>query len=59
MKKHYYIALASLLVLTGCKDSFDMDDLHEETKLVLNCFPSSEDTTWIQPSGGERRTDYL
>ena len=47
MSKNFYIAIIGLLVLTGCKDSFDMDDLHEEAKLVLNCFPSSEDTTWI------------
>jgi hypothetical protein len=48
MKKYYYIALASLLLMTGCKDSFDMDDLHEKAKLVVNCFPSMEDTTWIE-----------
>ena len=47
MSKNIYIAIIGLLVVVGCKDSFDMDDLHEETKLVLNCFPSSEDTTWI------------
>ena len=39
MSKNIYIAIIGLLVVVGCKDSFDMDDLHEETKLVLNCFP--------------------
>ena len=50
MSKNIYIAIIGLLVVVGCRDSFDMDDLHEETKLVLNCFPSSEDTTWIDVS---------
>ena len=47
MNKNIFIAIIGLLAIVGCKDTFDMDDLHEESKLVLNCFPSSEDTTWI------------
>ena len=46
--KKIIVGLVGLVGLVGCKDSFDMGDLHEETKMVVNCFPSTEDTTWIE-----------
>ena len=46
--KKLFVGLVGIVILIGCKDSFDMGDLQEEAKLVVNCFPSSEDTTWIE-----------
>ena len=49
--KNIYICLlglAGLLALAGCRDSFNIDNLNEQSKLVVSCFPSAEDTTWIE-----------
>ena len=46
--KKFFLCLVAALWLAGCKDTFDTADLHEEAKLVVNCFPSTEDTTWIE-----------
>ena len=48
MRKTLFIALIAVIGTAGCKDSFDMGGLHEEAKLVVNCFPTVEDTTWIE-----------
>lgn len=34
--------------MTSCKDSFDIDTLHEEALLAVSCLPSQADTTWIE-----------
>ena len=46
--KKIYIGLLGLLLLTSCRDSFNIDNLNEQSKLVISCFPSTEDTTWIE-----------
>lgn len=47
MMNRYIYILATIFVIGGCKDSFDIDSLHEEAKLVVSCFPSAADTTHI------------
>lgn len=34
-------------LLMSCKDSFDIDSLQEQPKLVVSCFPSMGDTTFV------------
>ena len=34
--------------MTSCRDSFNIDSLDEQAKLVVSCFPSEADTTWIE-----------
>lgn len=46
--KRLLILAAATLVLGACKDNFDIEDLDERSKLVVNCFPSEADTTWIE-----------
>ncbi|MCR5159880.1 MAG: DUF4249 domain-containing protein [Prevotella sp.] len=46
--KKIYITLFALAALAGCRDSFDIDSLDGQAKLVVSCFPSEEDTTWIE-----------
>ncbi|MBQ9357844.1 MAG: DUF4249 domain-containing protein [Prevotella sp.] len=50
-KKHniiFLLAAASIFAtLCGCKDSFDLDTLQNPPKLVVYCFPSDADTTYI------------
>ena len=47
--KNTTIAVLLLLLLTtaACKDKFDIDSIDEQAKLVVYCFPSEADTTWI------------
>ncbi len=42
------ILTAATLLLGACKDKFYIEDLDEPQKLVVNCFPSEADTTWIE-----------
>ena len=45
----YIICLSAMTALaTACKDSFDIEQLHEPSKLSICCFPSTADTTWIE-----------
>ena len=49
-------------LLISCRDSFDINDLREQPKLVVSCFPSMADTTWISvthsvPVSGEGRRE--
>ena len=54
------VVLQGGLLFSSCRDSFDINDLHEQPKLVVSCFPSLADTTWISvthsvPVSGEGR----
>lgn len=41
--------LSAIVLLTAaCKDSFDIDQLHEPSKLSICCFPSAAGITWIE-----------
>lgn len=42
-----FICCVIVAALTSCKDHFDLDQLQNPSKLVLYCFPSSADTTYI------------
>ncbi|HEY9542625.1 DUF4249 domain-containing protein [Prevotella sp.] len=65
-KTYYIYALRSLmvvavaaLVLTSCRDHFNVDTLHYATKLVVYCTPTAGDTTLIRvtsslPVGAKR-----
>lgn len=46
--KRLLLLTAATLTLGGCKDDFHIENLDEEQKLVVNCFPSEADTTWIE-----------
>lgn len=47
--KRIVICLLCMAGLIGCKDSFSIDSLNEQQKLVVSCFPTAdEDTTWIE-----------
>lgn len=43
-------ALLVPLLLGGCKDDISLPDQADATKLVVYCFPSTADTTWISVS---------
>jgi hypothetical protein len=49
--KHYLYILIVLCALVSCKDNFDIEKMNNQPKLVLYCFPSAQDTTWISVSG--------
>jgi hypothetical protein len=46
--KYIPIYLLMLLLLASCKDNFNIDDIKDEPRLVVYCFPSTADTTFIQ-----------
>lgn len=41
------VGCAFATVLTSCKDQFDLDQLRNPSKLVVYCFPSQADTTYV------------
>lgn len=50
--KRYVISLLTIAsVLTACKDHFDIDSMENPSKLVVYCFPSQADTTYISVTG--------
>jgi len=50
MKQYLYIFII-FCTLISCKDDFDIEKMNNEPKLVLYCFPSVQDTTWISVNG--------
>lgn len=48
--RKFIFCLVCTAALTACKDNFDMDSQHIAPKLVVSCFPSTADTTWISVS---------
>ena len=49
MRKSIIALLVTSLVLSSCKDEFDISKLNEQGKISLCCFPSTvADTTWIE-----------
>ena len=53
-------AIGAATGLTACTDHFDLDALHNTSRLVVYCFPSQADTTYISVSnsvGVSKATD--
>ena len=46
--RNIYIYLLMLLLLASCKDDFNINDIKDAPRLVVYCFPSTADTTFIQ-----------
>lgn len=48
----YVVAVVVVLAFTfnSCKDQFDINVLRESPKMVVYCFPSTADTTFINVS---------
>lgn len=52
--------LVVLLLFTACRDEFNLDKLQNASKMVLYCFPTTADTTYISVTtsvGVKRTTD--
>lgn len=49
-KTHIFPLLLLLASLCGCKDDITLPDTGNNPKLVVYCFPSTQDTTWISVS---------
>lgn len=49
-KKTIFSFLLLLAALSGCKDDITLPDADNNPKLVVYCFPSTQDTTWISVS---------
>lgn len=50
MKKAPIYILFLLAAFAGCKDDISLPDAGNDPKLVVYCFPSTQDTTWISVS---------
>ncbi len=51
MRKIYLLfLLSSLFFSVACKDDISLPDAGNDPKLVVYCFPSTQDTTWISVS---------
>src|SRR3712207_6691233 len=49
MKRLLYM-LTVVVLLASCKDDFNFNKMQNTAKLVVYCFPSTADTTWINVS---------
>ncbi len=48
--KRIFLLSFIILMLVGCKDNFDVNDIQSSRKIVVYCFPTVADTTWINVS---------
>ena len=44
----YSLFLFVLLLMTGCKDDVNLKSFNQESRLVVYCFPSPGDTTYVR-----------